>query len=162
MVKGRSMLISQFARTTGLTSDTVRFYVRRGLLTPETGGKGGANRYQIFTDEHVEIARVIRMAQSLGFSLKEIAAFSEEYRAGALTPARSAEIMRVQLGKLGEKAEQIAGLIAYVRAKANWLEAGRAGAEPTLGDYACALTPRAAVPPAVKNSRRSPARAAVQ
>ncbi len=155
------MLISEFARATGLTPDTVRFYVRRGLLTPEAGGKGGSNPYQVFTTEHVEIARIIRMAQSLGFSLKEIAAFSEEYRAGALTPARSAAIMRAQLGKLEEKAEQIAGMIAYVRAKANWLEAGGAGVEPTFGDYACALTPRAAAASAVKKSRRSPARVAV-
>jgi DNA-binding transcriptional MerR regulator len=156
------MLISEFARATGLTPDTVRFYVRRGLLTPKTGGKGGSNPYQIFTAEHVEIARMIRMAQSLGFSLKEIAAFSEEYRAGALTPARNAEIMRAQLGKLEEKAGQIAGMIAYVRAKVAWLEAGGEGAEPTFGDYACALTPHAASPPSVKTNRRSPARAAAQ
>ncbi len=162
MVKGRSMLISEFARESGLTPDTVRFYVRRGLLAPESGGKGGSNPYQIFTAEHVEIARIIRMAQSLGFSLKEIAAFSEEYRAGGLTPARSAEIMRAQLGKLEEKAEQIAGMIAYVRAKVGWLEAGGAGAEPTFGDYACALAPHAAAPPAVKKSRRPPATAAAR
>jgi DNA-binding transcriptional MerR regulator len=53
-------------------------------LTPETGGKGGCNPYQLFKAEHMETARAIRMAQSLGFSLKEIAAFNEESRAGAL------------------------------------------------------------------------------
>jgi hypothetical protein len=35
------MLISEFARITGLTRDTVRFYARRGLLQPETNDKGG-------------------------------------------------------------------------------------------------------------------------
>ncbi len=34
------MLISEFARTSGLSRDTVRFYVRLGLLRPETNGKG--------------------------------------------------------------------------------------------------------------------------
>src|SRR4051812_33122697 len=100
------MLISQFARETGLTSDTVRFYIRKGLLSPETGGKGGSNPYQMFTQEHVEMARVIRLAQSLGFTLKEIAAFNTEYRAGALTPQRGAEIMRTQLVRLEEKSKQ--------------------------------------------------------
>ena len=35
------MLISEFARLTGLTRDTVRFYARLGILRPQTNGKGG-------------------------------------------------------------------------------------------------------------------------
>jgi hypothetical protein len=49
------MLISEFARKTGLTTDTVRFYVRRGLLTPETNGKGGRNPYRLHRREHVRL-----------------------------------------------------------------------------------------------------------
>ena len=63
------MLISDFAKATGLSPDTIRFYIRRGLITPETGSKGGRNPYQIFSAEHVREARLIRMAQSLGMSL---------------------------------------------------------------------------------------------
>jgi hypothetical protein len=36
------MLISEFARETGLTTDTVRFYIRKGLLTPTTNGGAGS------------------------------------------------------------------------------------------------------------------------
>ena len=50
------MLISEFARASGLTPDTIRFYIRRGLLKPETSRKGGSNPYQIFTAEHVQVA----------------------------------------------------------------------------------------------------------
>jgi DNA-binding transcriptional MerR regulator len=77
------MLISKFARATGLTPDTIRFYVRRGLLKPLTGNKGGSNPYQVFTDEHVQMARTVRMGmvQSLGFSLREIAALNVGYQA---------------------------------------------------------------------------------
>jgi MerR family transcriptional regulator, copper efflux regulator len=46
------VLISEFVRATGLTPDTVRLYVRRGLLKPLTG-----RRDQVFTDEHVQMAR---------------------------------------------------------------------------------------------------------
>ncbi len=98
------MLISEFTRATGLTPDTVRFYVRRGLLKPLTGNKGGSNPYQVFTDEHVQMARTVRMAQSLGFSLREIAALNVEYQAKRMTPARGAEVLRAQLGRLEEKA----------------------------------------------------------
>jgi DNA-binding transcriptional MerR regulator len=87
------MLISEFARATGLSRDTVRFYVRRGLLVPLAGNKGGSNPYQVFTSEHVQMARTIRMAQSLGFSLREIAALNVEYQAKRMTPSRGAEIL---------------------------------------------------------------------
>ena len=83
------MLISEFARRAELSTDTVRFYVRKGLLAPGTGMKGGSNPYQIFSDQDLEAARMIRMAQGLGFSLREIAALAAEYNAGRMTPERS-------------------------------------------------------------------------
>src|ERR1700716_4316979 len=80
------MLISEFARKTGLTIDAVRFYVRRGLLTPETNGKGGRNPYQVFTAEHVRAAKFICTAQSLGLSLK-VAAIGKERQVDASRPS---------------------------------------------------------------------------
>jgi DNA-binding transcriptional MerR regulator len=129
------MLISEFARATGLTPDTIRFYVRRGLLTPQVGTKGGSNPYQIFTAEHVQAARRIRIAQSLGFSLREIAALAGEYEAGAITASRSAEILRGQLARLEEKAAHVNAMIAYIRAKVAWMDAGSEGPEPNFFNY---------------------------
>jgi MerR family copper efflux transcriptional regulator len=140
------MLISEFSRATGLTPDTIRFYIRRGLLQPETGGKGGSNPYQIFTTDHVEMARIIRMAQSLGFSLREIAALNKEHQAGGMTPSRSAEIMRLQLERLETKAVQLDAMIRYVRDKLRWIEAGGERDEPRFADYDAA----AGVPPGRK------------
>lgn len=129
------MLISEFAKRAGLSVDTVRFYIRKGLLAPETGLKGGSNPYQLFTAEHLEVARTIRMAQGLGFTLREIATLAAEYNAGGMTPARSLELMRSQLDRLEEKAAQLGAMIDYTRAKVAWLEAGQKGAEPVFGDY---------------------------
>ncbi len=124
------VLISEFAQATGLTPDTVRFYVRRGLLQPRTGSKGGSNPYQVFSADDVQAARIIRLAQSLGFSLREIAVFGDEYRAGAMTPERGMAIMREQLGRLEEKAGQIGSMITYLRVKLAWMEGGEVGPEP--------------------------------
>jgi MerR family transcriptional regulator, copper efflux regulator len=129
------MLISEFARATGLSRDTIRFYVRRGLLMPFAGNKGGSNPYQVFTNEHVQMARTIRMAQSLGFSLREIAALNVEYQAKRLTSARAAEILHWQLTRLEEKAAHVNAMIRYVRAKLAWLDAGGKGPEPIFTDY---------------------------
>ena len=128
------MLISEFAKRAGLSVDTVRFYIRKGLLTPETGLKGGSNPYQLFTAEHLEVARAIRMAQGLGFTLREIATLAAEYQAG-MTTERSIELMQMQLARLEEKAAQLGAMIDYTRAKVAWLESNQKGAAPLFGDY---------------------------
>ena len=127
------MLISEFARATGLTADTVRFYVRRGLLRPETNGLGGRHPYQVFTDEHVRAARIIRLAKSLGFSLRDVARLDGEYQAGEMTPTRVVEVLSAQLARLEEKAAELGTLRTYLRAKIAWIEGGACGAEPELG-----------------------------
>jgi MerR family transcriptional regulator, copper efflux regulator len=129
------MLIGEFAKASGLSPDTVRFYVRRGLLTPQTNGKGGRNPYQHFTAEHVREARIIRMAQSLGMSLKEISAIGDEFRAGRVTRERSIEIMGDQLARLEAKAAELGAMAGYLRAKLAWLEDGEQGPEPDFADY---------------------------
>jgi MerR family copper efflux transcriptional regulator len=135
MVKGCRMLISEFARRTGLTTDTVRFYVRRGLLTPETNGKGGRNPYQVFTADHVRAAKIIRTAQSLGMSLKDIAAISRARREGRMSRDRSIEVLKAQLRELEAKAKQVDALRLYLCAKLNWLAGGEKGQPPDVEQY---------------------------
>jgi DNA-binding transcriptional MerR regulator len=130
------MLISEFARVTGLPRDTVRFYARLGLLQPKTNGKGGRHPYSVFTDKDIQAAAVIRIAQSLGMSLKEIAAFNEERRKGHLTSERKVEIMSAQLVSLEAKATELEVMISYVRAKIDWLKGDQEAPEPDFGSYA--------------------------
>ena len=129
------MLISDFAQRAGLTPDTVRFYVRLGLLRPETGAKGGARPYQLFTAEHLRAAKVIRTAQSLGMSLKDIAAISEERRAGRMTRDRSVAFLAQQLERLETKATELSAMQRYLHAKIDWLKAGEKGAPPDLESF---------------------------
>ena len=143
------MLISEFAQATGLTTDTVRFYVRRGLLKPLAGTKGGSNPYQIFTNEHVQMARMINMGQSLGFSLREIEALNVEYQTQRMTAARGAEILRRQLVRLEEKSAHINAMMSYIRAKVAWVEGGEKGPEPNFTDYA----EKARKPPRLRRAR---------
>ena len=148
------MLISEFARAAGLTPDTVRFYIRRGLLKPILGRKGGANPYQVFTEEHVQMARMIRMGQSLGFSLREIEALNVEYQAKRLTASRGAEIMRAQLARLEQKAAHVGAMMSYIHAKLAWLESGSKGPEPNFTDYERAAQLVGAEPRTTRRSRR--------
>jgi MerR family transcriptional regulator, copper efflux regulator len=150
------MLISEFVRATGLSKDTVRFYVRLGLLTPETNGKGGRNPYQVFTQDHVRAVNYIRLGQSLGMSLKEIAAINREYmRDGGISQERSIEIMSRQLVRLEQKAAETGAMVSYLRAKLAWLRSSAEGPEPNITDYipgtpthACVDDPQSLAEPA--------------
>jgi DNA-binding transcriptional MerR regulator len=148
------MLISEFAHAAGLTSDTVRFYVRRGLLKPLVGRKGGSNPYQVFTNEHLQIARMIRMGQSLGFSLREIESLNAEYQAKRMTASRGAEIMRYQLQRLEQKAAHVNAMTSYIRDKLAWLERGSRGPEPNFTDYELAANAKAGSPVNVARRQR--------
>jgi MerR family transcriptional regulator, copper efflux regulator len=124
------MLISKFVQVTGLSRDTIRFYVKKGLLVPVVG-RTGMNRYQDFDQEQVERAFLIREAQALGFTLRQIAALDKEYTRG-MTLARQAAVMREQLATIEQQAERLARLRQYFLAKLAWLEDGRVGACPAF------------------------------
>jgi len=133
------MLISAFAAATGLSRDTVRFYVRLGLLRPKTNGKGGRHPYQFFTGEDIQAAEVIRVGQSLGLSLKEIAALDTERRESGITSERLIEILSGQLARLEAKAADLAAMTSFVRAKIDWLVAGGRGSQPDFGKCGCGV-----------------------
>ncbi len=124
------MLISEFARATGLTTDTVRFYVRLGLLRPGAGAVGGRAAYQVFTGQDVRAAKLIRLSQAAGLSLKEIAALGGERRAGRMTAERRMGVVRAQIGKLDAKVSELRSMADYLRAKLDWMAGGERGAEP--------------------------------
>lgn len=65
------MQVGQFAARAGLSPHTVRYYVRRGLLHPV---RDGSNGYYGFASCDLRTLLFIRRAQSLGFTLDEIAA----------------------------------------------------------------------------------------
>ena len=135
MVKGLFVLIKEFSQATALPIDTIRFYIRKGLIKPELGTKGGSNPYQIFTAEHVQAAKIIRVSQALGFPLKGIGDGIADYMKGDIATERSIGILREQLGKMERKAKEAAEVVLYMRAKLAWMEAGAEGDGPNFDDY---------------------------
>lgn len=125
------MLIAEFCRRADLTRDAVRLYVKLGLFAPNVG-HSASNRYQQFNDADLDRAAVIRNAQQLGFTLKQIVMFNREYAAGAMDRKRKLDIMRGQLEAVDLKAERIRAMRKYLRAKIAWLEGGERGAEPVF------------------------------
>lgn len=125
------MLIADFCRRAELTRDAVRLYVKLGLFAPSVG-RSASNRYQHFSDADLDRAAVIRNAQQLGFTLKQVVTFNREYAAGGMDRQRKLDIMRGQLEAVDLKAARIRAMRKYLRAKVAWLEGGERGDEPVF------------------------------
>lgn len=64
------MTVTELARQAEVTPDTVRYYLRLGLLQPQWHP---SNRYRLFTEADARRLCFIHRARILGFSLTEIA-----------------------------------------------------------------------------------------
>ncbi len=73
------MNISQLAKASNVSTDTVRYYEKQGLIATPTRQTNG---YRAYTATHVEAMRFVRGAQSLGFSLTEIRAILPQFARG--------------------------------------------------------------------------------
>jgi DNA-binding transcriptional MerR regulator len=131
------VLISEFSKVSGLSRDTIRFYVHLGLFKPARGARGGRNAYQEFSSADLKAARTVRAGQSLGLSLKEIAQLEGERRERGIGTERRLEILRKQLKLLEERKAQIDHATASVAAKIDWLNAGGTGSRPAFGSFEC-------------------------
>lgn len=65
-----SFTVSKLAKASGVELSTIRYYERRGLVLPSTRQDSG---YRVYNAESVRRVQFIRRAQSLGFTLDEIA-----------------------------------------------------------------------------------------
>ena len=126
------MMISDFARESRLSVDTVRFYVRRGLLHPETGQKGGSRPYQMFSLLDVEKARIIRAGQALGLSLEEIGLFLKTRTFNGADDDHVLAFLAGQREQLIKRVAELQKLISFVDAKMAWLRDPDGGEPPPL------------------------------
>ena len=64
------MKIGEVAKAAGVSASRIRFYEKRGLISPAIRGDNG---YRDYGGDLVGLLQFIELAQSLGFTLREIA-----------------------------------------------------------------------------------------
>lgn len=106
-----NLSIGKLAQAADVGVETVRYYQRRGLLeTPSD--KDGMRRY---AEGHVDRLRFIKRAQTVGFTLEEIADLlalndSRDHHAArqlASEKIRDIEVRIVRLGKMADALRQL-------------------------------------------------------
>jgi MerR family mercuric resistance operon transcriptional regulator/MerR family gold-responsive transcriptional activator of gol and ges genes len=113
------LTIGRVARKAGVNIQTVRYYERRGLLSPDAYRDSG---YRLYTDEAVRKLQFIRNAQELGFTLEEIAGLlrlriGRRTRCGDVRKKAETKLYQVneKIGRLQSMRRVLTGLIHTCR-----------------------------------------------
>jgi MerR family transcriptional regulator, Zn(II)-responsive regulator of zntA len=110
------MRIGELAKRVGLTTETLRFYERQGLLGDMVQGRSEGN-YRVYSEAAVERLETIQAAKQLGFSLAEILELSRLWESGKLDRKARIKVMEKKLAELETKRAALERLDAVVRQK---------------------------------------------
>src|SRR5450759_5327007 len=111
------MTVIELARKSDVRDHVIRYYVCVGLLHPNHSRNG----YKIFADADVARVRFVRQAQSLGYTLKEIAQIFEERLRGKSPCPRVREILKSRIKENRDKLDTLVQLQTRMeQALAQW------------------------------------------
>ena len=117
------MLIGEAARRAGVSRDTVRLYTRLGLVAC-TSRLAGSRAYADYDEDAVELIKNIKVAQSIGFSLSELAPIAAAYVAGRLDDDKQRLLLEAKLAQLEERQLKLRQMTEFLQSKLNDLPPG--------------------------------------
>ncbi len=103
------MRIGRLAEASGVSRDTLRYYEKQGLIRADRWPNG----YRDYPEGMVELVRLIRQGQALGFSLKEIGALVQGL-GGGLSQSEVEELLRGKLAEIDARMKELSNLRAVV------------------------------------------------
>lgn len=122
------MNIGELERISGLKRSTIRVYEKLGLLTPDDDRRG--NGYRTYDHSHIDRLASIKLAQTLGFRLKDIRALMQAWENGSMTQAEKLAAMQARLSEVREKQASLARLETWLAEIILWIERGETGTKP--------------------------------
>lgn len=125
------MQIGELARRAGVSSDTIRYYERMGLLDPPRRTRGG---YRDYGAGAVEDLRFVRKAQAVGLRLRDVREVLE-IAAGGRPPC---EHVRATVRARLEEVDQRLAELRALRGKLRRLQARLEGAPARRAACRCA------------------------
>lgn len=101
------MLINELSKKTGLSSHTIRFYEKSGLIEGKRDESVKSNNYNHYDDTTVEKLEFINDAKSVGFTIKEIGQVMDAWYNKKYTKKQKLEILDEKLISLETKMKEI-------------------------------------------------------
>lgn len=110
------MQISELARQSGLSVDTIRFYEKKGLIDSQLIQRK-INNYRDYSTESLERLVLIQQAKRLGFTLAEIQEWIRDFESDRLTLDEKKRILGRKLDQIDERIEELREMKIYLSTK---------------------------------------------
>ena len=101
------MLINELAKRTGVSSHTIRFYERYGLIRGRRNHAVTSNNYLHYDEESVARMELILDAKSAGFTLQEISEIIDAWYEDKYTRRQKLDILERKLRALDDKIKEL-------------------------------------------------------
>ena len=99
-----ALRIGEVASQAGVSTATIRYYERAGLMPKPARSEAG---YRVYSKRAVEELTFVRRAQAIGFSLDEIRGLLQLSRGGVAPCARVISLTGTHLTQLEERIQQL-------------------------------------------------------
>ena len=108
------MRIGEVARASGITTQAIRFYERRGLIKPPKRLRSG---YRDYSPEAVATIEAIKDLQAVGFTLREAAEFVSLLNGKIHHPTKNRAIAEGKLRSLDAQITRLKKMRAELKAR---------------------------------------------
>jgi MerR family Zn(II)-responsive transcriptional regulator of zntA len=115
-VHEEQLLIGEYAQQVGSTKDTVRFYVRLGLLVPASR-QAGNREYAVFAQSDIERFGLIEQGKAMGFTLDEIRTLLDASERGQLTARQQRLVIETKLEEIRARLKTLKTFERYLAQK---------------------------------------------
>ena len=102
-----SMLINELSKKTGISTHTIRFYEKSGLIEGKQDASVKSNNYFHYDEVTIEKLEFISDAKSVGFTIKEISQIIDAWYNRKYTKKQKLEILDDKLISLEQKMKEI-------------------------------------------------------
>jgi MerR family transcriptional regulator, Zn(II)-responsive regulator of zntA len=110
------MRIGELAQRVGITTETIRFYEKQGLLGNASSQRNTSN-YRVYTAETIDRLETIGAAKRLGFRLSEILELGRLWESGRLNRNARIKVLEEKLEELRIKRSALKQLETVIHQK---------------------------------------------
>lgn len=115
MVEDAVLPIREFSRLTGISRETLRFYDKIALLSPDVRGKH--NGYRYYSPRQLDFAFLISELRALGMGLEEIKRYAD-----GRTPEKMLALLREQTAHIEAEIQRLRSIQAVMALRAQAAE----------------------------------------
>jgi MerR family transcriptional regulator, copper efflux regulator len=101
------MLIHELSKKTGISTHTIRFYEKSGLIHGKRDESVKTNNYLHYDEGVVERLELIQLAKAVGFTLAEIKGLIEAWSDQRYSIAEKVAILDAKLDSIEDKIQQL-------------------------------------------------------